>query len=232
MVLDSHAQASAAGIEQGRTQETRPSNRLNSLDIFREQHTVGKVERPNNASATLDFTGTVGTKADDRRELLAQDKTLVADDKPPLRKSELPEYKKYTPEEQAKVAKDLAKQIAEKGFKDSPELRDKIRAEMLRVYLDGDKNSQGDEKKMEAFVKQISDNLPKGMSLRIDQSPDNKDLADFRERAQKAIDKQPGMKMGASGQLQLCKEESGKINVVDKMHYAASVKREPETRKV
>lgn len=143
----------------------------------------------------------------------------------PLRRSDLPDFKKFSPDEQAKTAADLAKEIGEKGFTPSPELRDKIRAAMLRAYMDGDKDGPGNQKAMEKFVEQMNEKLPKGMSLKIDASETNKDFTTFRDRAQAAIDKQPGMKMGTCGQLQLCKTADGKTSVVDKMHYAASIKK-------
>lgn len=210
-----------------------PTDFFNSADLFNASNfpaskSIDTIPTSTKAEpATLELTNPFA-RTD------AMESTLVADNKPaekPLRRSDLPDFKKFTQEEQAKTAANLAKEITEKGFKDSPELRDKVRAAMLRAYMDGDKDGAGNQKAMEKFVEQISEKLPKGMSLKIDSSETNKDLAAFREKARAAIDKQPGMKMGTSGQLQLCKTENGTTQVVDKLHFAASIRKTPPSAK-
>ncbi len=145
----------------------------------------------------------------------------------PLRRSDLPTEKKMTPEEQSSTAKEIAIEIAEKGLTASPELRDKIRGSMLRVYMDGDKNGPGNEKAMYEFVEQISKQLDKGMSLQVDASEANKEFTDFRKKAQDTIASKAGMKMGACGQLRLIQTIEDRIVTVEKMHYAASIVKDP-----
>jgi len=211
--------------------ETETANSFNAADIFKGTETLNQ-KSPNTEPQSLEFTNPFPLTA--KCDVSENTQLAQASDKPgekPLRRSDLPEFKKFTPEEQEKVTTDLAKQIAEKGFTPAPELRDKIREGMLRAYMDGDRDGTGNQQALDKFVKQMSDKLPPGMSLKVDSSETNKDYMSFKERAQGAIDKQPGMKMGSSGQLQLCKTENGATKVVDKMHYAASIRKAPASQK-
>jgi hypothetical protein len=247
MAIDTNQ--AAPRVENFQTSDTGYDTPISSASIFKNQDTQSRTTRSEpdvlefsnpfikqDAAAPVDETaGTNKTTKVDKApppqpvtEPMDAPSQLALADQPaekPLRNNKIPDFEKFTPEQQEKTATDLAKQIAEKSFTPSPELRDKIREAMLRVLMDGNPNGPGDEAKLDKFVKQMNDKLPPGMSLKMDRSDTNKDLAAFKERAQGAIDKQPGMKMGSFGQLQLLKTENGTTKVADKMHYAASIKK-------
>lgn len=236
MVFEATEQMASPATEKTNVSQQQSESYANLLDAVRATSNQPLLSE-NNFNTTTEKTGSgSGDLANPPKEInfASLDSPYpAADQKPgdkPLRKSELETEKKMTPEEQKKTAKELADKIAEKGFTASPELRDKIRAAMLRVYMDGDRDGPGNEKAMKEFVDQVNKELPKGLSLKIDASQTNKDFTDFRKRAQEAIDKQPGMKMGTCGQLQLLETKNGKTTIKDKMHYAGSIVKDPPKR--
>lgn len=167
-----------------------------------------------------------GLGSDDRSQgKVAGGDQLVQNDKS-IKPLDSPLYTKLSTEEQSRAAKEIADEIKDKGLTDRA-VRDNLRTRMLQVYLGGDVNSQGNEQKMNNFVKQVNENLPKGTSLKLAQPTDDPDYKKFLAGAADAIDKQPGMKMGAHGQIQLWKTENGQEKMVTKAHYAASITRQP-----
>lgn len=152
------------------------------------------------------------------------DKTPSKNDKS-IKPLDSPQYDKLSPEQQTKAAKEIAADIADKGFTDRA-VRDNLRTKMLQVYLGGEKDSQGDEKAMNDFVKQVNDNLPKGMSLKMAKPENDADYKNFLKNAGDQIAKQPGMQMGANGQIQLWKNENGQDKMIAKTHYAATIRKQ------
>ncbi|MBX9721933.1 MAG: hypothetical protein K2X81_11100 [Candidatus Obscuribacterales bacterium] len=148
----------------------------------------------------------------------------AADDKT-VRPLDKPDYSKLSPEQKAKEAKDIANEIQEKGLSDRA-TRDHLRSVMLQAYLGGDLNSKGDLKAMNDVIKQVNENLPKGQQLKIAQPANDQDYAKFMDQSNALIAKNPGMQLGAHGQIQFVKTgEDGKEQLLAKTHFAASLRK-------
>ncbi len=148
----------------------------------------------------------------------------AADDKS-VKPLDKPDYSKLTPEQKAKEAKDIAKEVEEKGLTDRA-TRDHLRSVMLQAYLGGDLNSKGDVKAMNDVIKQVNENLPKGQQLKISQPANDPDYAKFMDQSNALIAKNPAMQLGAHGQIQFVKTGAdGKEQLVAKTHFAASLRK-------
>ncbi len=237
MVLEATEQVASMPIENNNVPQIQPTESFaNLLDAIRATSNQPLLSE-NSLSATSDKTSSDSSDSSN----FPQDINVASTVSPypgaeqkhgdkPLGKTELMTETQMTPEEKKKTAKELADKIAEKGFTNAPELRDKIRATMLRVYMDGDRNGPGNDEAMKDFVDQISNECPQSLWLNIDENETNKDFTDFRKRAQDAINKQVNMKMGTCGQLQLLETKAGKTIIKDKMHFAASIVKDPPKR--